>query len=165
MLDAIPLKEIIGVESMVEICEKESYQGQPQNEFDKAMDFTSAFQIRTQKHGYNAGRKYFLRADSDTERDELIKQLLVLTKNAIARAETATQWERMQSRVRVIYNSSLFQGVAAFLIIAVSASARKRREKRSTHSPVPPGFRSRPFPHLFPMFLPFPHVSRNFLSS
>jgi hypothetical protein len=121
-LDAIPLKEIIGVESMVGIRESESPEGQPQNEFEKAMDFTSAFQIRTKKNGYNAGRKYFIRGDSDQERDELINQLTVLSKIAIARAETATKWERMQSRVRVVYNSSLFQGVAAFLIIAVSAS-------------------------------------------
>ena len=128
MLDAIPLKEIIGVESMVGIRENESSEGQPQNEFEKAMDFTCAFQIRTKKHGYNAGRKYFLRADSDQERDELIKQLTLLTELAIARAETASQWERMQSRVRVVYNSSLFQGVAAFLIIAVSASPHMRGE-------------------------------------
>ncbi len=107
---------------MVGIRESESPEGQPQNEFEKAMDFTSAFQIRTKKNGYNAGRKYFIRGDSDQERDELINQLTVLSKIAIARAETATKWERMQSRVRVVYNSSLFQGVAAFLIIAVSAS-------------------------------------------
>ena len=119
MLDAIPLAEVIGIESMVNVRESDQNEAHPQNEFEKAMDFTSAFQIRTIKKGYNAGRKYFLRASSDDERDELIKQLTVLSKIAIARAETATEWERMQSRVRVVYNSSLFQGVAAFLIIAV----------------------------------------------
>jgi hypothetical protein len=138
MLDAIPLAEFIGVESMIAIRERESSDEHPHNDFEKAMDFTCALQIRTIKNGYNAGRKYFLRANSDEERDDLVKQLLVLSKNAKARAETASAWEKMQNRVRRVYNSSLFQGVAAFLIIAVSAPSRR---KGGTAQPLRAAFR------------------------
>ena len=83
------------------------------------MDFTHAFQIRTKKNGFNAGRKYFIQASSDEELAQLVAELAQIAMAAAEREVARSKWDRMQRRVRDIYNASWLQGGAAFLIIAV----------------------------------------------
>jgi hypothetical protein len=115
LLDAIPLAEVIGIDSMQEVDQNDI----SKNNFEASVDFTHAFQIRTKRDGYNAGRKYFVQANSDQELAQLVAEISRVAKVAAEREAERSKWERMQKKVQKIYNHSWFQGVAAFLIIAV----------------------------------------------
>jgi hypothetical protein len=115
LLDAIPLAEVTGIDSMQEVDQNDI----SKNNFEAAVDFTHAFQIRTKRDGYNAGRKYFVQANSDQELAQLVAEISRVAKVAAEREAARSKWERMQKKVQKIYNHSWFQGVAAFLIIAV----------------------------------------------
>jgi hypothetical protein len=93
--------------------------GHQTNGYESVIDFTNAFQIRTKKDGQNAGRKYILRASSDEEVAKTIIHLDTLAKIAAEKAAARTKWEKIRNRVRLIYDSSWFQGTSAILIIAV----------------------------------------------
>ncbi len=92
---------------------------QPTNSFEAAIDFTNAFQIRTQKGGYNAGRKYVLRAESEDEITLMVADLKRVTKRAAKKAAARSRLGKIQKRVRVVYNSTVCQFISAILIIAV----------------------------------------------
>jgi hypothetical protein len=118
LLDAIPLADVTGIDSMQEVDHNDI----SKNSFETAVDFTYAFQIRTKKDGFNAGRKYFIQASSDNELSQLVVEISKAAKAAAEREAARSKWERMQSLVREFYNASWFQGAAAFLIIAVLQS-------------------------------------------
>jgi hypothetical protein len=88
-------------------------------------DFTHAFQIRTKTDGQNAGRKYILCASSEEEVTTIISHLNKLVKNATKKAAARTVREEIQQRVRSVYSSSWFQGISAFLIIAVGLTLKE----------------------------------------
>ena len=116
LLDIIPLADIIGIEDVPhreETLEIESA-------METAVDFTNAFQIRTKRDGYNAGRSYYFRSDGDL--GNLIEGIVAASKAAARKANARTRWENVQDKARSLYNASWFQGVAAFLIIAVRAA-------------------------------------------
>jgi hypothetical protein len=119
LLDAIPLVDVISIETMQTLEHKDTEKSLSENTFEVAVDISNAFQIRTKKDGYNAGRKYYLQASSDQELADLLSELRSLTKSAAERAEANSKWTKMQERARFFYNSSMFQAFAAFLIIAV----------------------------------------------
>ncbi len=114
------------IESMQKMDGKDIEQPQLNSTYGNTIDFTHALQIRTDKQGQNAGRKYCLRADSDEAAAALIGKLNKLAKVARKAAAAATRWERIRSRVCKVYDSSMFQGVAAFLIVGVSIVASRR---------------------------------------
>jgi hypothetical protein len=112
LLDVVPLAEVVGIDSLHEGDESK-------NNFEASVDLSHAFQIRTKKDGFNAGRKYFIQASSDDLVTELISEISQITK-AISKGVTAkSKWRKTQKRVRRFYNSKVFQGIATFLIIAV----------------------------------------------
>ena len=122
LLDAIPLSEVTTIDLMKAIEQNDSQQGQQsqlKSDYGIVIDFTHAFQIRTKSDGQNAGRKYVLRADSDNEVATIVSHLNHLAKKAAKKAAAKTTWEKIQQRVRLVYNSAWFQGISAFLIIAV----------------------------------------------
>ena len=119
LLDAIPLAEVTSIDSMKDMDQKDIQKQQPRNGFEAIIDFTNAFQIRTQKNGQNAGRKDYLRAESEDELTATIDNLSRLAKLAAEKAAARTKWEELQRRVREVYGSSPFQGISAFLIVAV----------------------------------------------
>jgi hypothetical protein len=121
LLDAIPLVEVTSIETMQSLEHKDTEKSLSENTFEVAVDISNAIQIRTKKDGYNAGRKYFLQASSDEELNEVLGELRSLSASATERAEANSKWAKMQERVRLFYNSSVFQALAAFLIIAVRA--------------------------------------------
>jgi hypothetical protein len=118
LLDAIPLSEVIEIDSMQNMDDVE--QQQSGVVFGSAIDFTHAFQIRTKKQGKNSGRKYYLRAETDEASTAIIGSLTKFAKAAGKRAAAETRWEKIRSRILKIYDSSIFQGVAAVLIVGVS---------------------------------------------
>ncbi len=128
LLDAIPLSEVVGVESL---DHKDLEEHQPKNGFEKIIDFRFSFQIRTLHDGQNAGRKYFLRGESDEQVARLIKELVHLSQVASDKAAARSRWAKAQRVVRNAYNSDPVQGVAAFLIIAVRPLPILRRLTRS----------------------------------
>jgi hypothetical protein len=119
LLDAIPLAEIEAIDSMQNLDQTDVQEHQPTNSFETAIDFTFAFQIRTQKGGYNAGRKYLLRAGSEEEVNSIITDLKRVTKLAAKKAAARSYFSKIQKRVRVAYNSTIYQTISAVLIIAV----------------------------------------------
>jgi hypothetical protein len=124
LLDAIPLAEVTSIEPMQSAEQKETEKStsEVENAFEVAVDNSNGIQIRTRKDGHNAGRKYYLQASSEGEFDVILKDLRSLTKIAVERAEASSKWSKLQERVRVVYESSWFQGIAAFLIISVRAN-------------------------------------------
>jgi hypothetical protein len=86
---------------------------------ENTIDFSNSFQIRTAKEGFNGGRKYFLRADSEKSCAAAIRYTLFATKEAARKAESRSRWALLQERMRSVNNSDWFQGIATFLIMAV----------------------------------------------
>ena len=119
LLDAIPLSEVTSIDLMKSTEQGDEQVGHQTNGYESVIDFTNAFQIRTKKDGQNAGRKYILRASSDEEVAKTIIHLDTLAKIAAEKAAARTKWEKIRNRVRLIYDSSWFQGTSAILIIAV----------------------------------------------
>ena len=110
------MSEIIGIDALQ--TSDLNFEGSI-NSFETSVDFAHAFQIRTQKDGFNAGRKYYVRASSDDVMTSLIADISRISKDTAKKMAKKTEWEKVQKRVRRIYNSTWFQGAAAFLIIAV----------------------------------------------
>ena len=128
LLDAIPLHEVISIESMLSVEPRGEQNGQHTlNTFESVIDFTHAFQVRTLKNGQNAGRKYILRAGSDEEVTAIAEQLSLLTKKATRKKEKAAKSWRANAQyiIRKLYSSSVFQGIFALLIVAVNADLLK----------------------------------------
>ncbi len=107
----------MGIESLDQSHQKD--QQQPKNSFEMIIDFTFNFQIRTQPEGQNAGRKYFLRAESDEQVTALTKELIQLSQIAADKAAARSRWRKTQRIVRTVYTSNIVQSVAAMLIIGV----------------------------------------------
>jgi hypothetical protein len=124
LLDAIPLAEVTSIEPMQSAEQKDTEKSasEVENAFEVAVDNSNGIQIRTTKSGHNAGRKYYLQASSTEEFVNILSDLRTLTKIAISKAEASSKWSKLQEGVRVIYESSWFQGIAAFLIISVRAN-------------------------------------------
>jgi hypothetical protein len=119
LLDVIPLSEVIEIESMQNMDDIE--QQHSGVVFGSAIDFTHAFQIRTKKQGKNSGRKYYMRAETDDAATAIISSLTKYAKTAAKKAAAETRWEKIRSRILTIYDSSIFQGLAAILIVGVSS--------------------------------------------
>jgi hypothetical protein len=116
LLDAVPLSEVIGIDCMKEVDQDDVAS---KSNFESAVNFTHAFQIRTKKDGFNAGRKYFIQANSDEELTQLVDEISKVAIIAAEREAARSKWEKIQLDVREFYNASWLQGAAAFLIIAV----------------------------------------------
>jgi hypothetical protein len=123
LLDAIPLHEVISIESMLSVDRGEQDGQHTLNSYESVIDFTHAFQVRTVKNGQNAGRKYILRVGSDEEVTTITEELSLLTKKAARKKEMAAKsWKaNAQNIIRKLYSSSVFQGIFALLIVAVNA--------------------------------------------
>jgi hypothetical protein len=119
------LKDVTGVDLMQDVDQKGNSSLQrsfSEITVENVIDFARAFQIRTKMDGYNSGRKYILKAGSDETMRSLVIGIPNFSKAAVLRTDARPMWRRMQDRVRAMYGSSWFQGVATFLIMAVSAN-------------------------------------------
>ncbi len=112
MLDHIPLREIVSIEKL-----EHDRKNSTKILFDKVVSVNNALQIQTVPDGYNSGRKYFLQAESEAERDQVASNLTRLVKSAST--ELISTHERRKMLVKEIYNSNTVQAFAALLIILV----------------------------------------------
>ncbi len=115
MLDRINLHEVIAVERVIFPSNLSTVTGLAV--LETAVDFSRSFQIRTISDGANSGRKYFLQAENDTQCSDLVMALQSLVRSAVSRSKSPGQ--RRQEFLREVYNSNIFQSIAAFLIIMV----------------------------------------------
>ncbi len=128
LLDVVPLEDVIGIDPLNATDDSDESKN---NNFEASLDFSNAFQIRTKKNGFNAGRKYIIQTSSETAMTELIAEISELMRAISERMATKSKWGKIRKRVGRIYNSSLFQGAAAFLIIAVNFLSPFCGRKRS----------------------------------
>jgi hypothetical protein len=134
LLDQIPLRDIVAIEKM----NVSSGAQQMESTIETTVDFTDAFQIRTKKDGYNAGRSYFFRSESGGDLASLIQGISSVAELAVQKATVRSNWVTAREQSRILYNSSWFQGVAAFLIIAVSAALTRHHSQAAPQPPVTP---------------------------
>jgi hypothetical protein len=87
--------------------------------------FRNAVQINTIMDGYNSGRAYYLQAETEEDCRELATTLAVMSKDAKKRAEDKTRFQILQCKVLKFYDSTPFQCLVAFLIVAVRSFPRR----------------------------------------
>jgi hypothetical protein len=134
LLDTIPLVEIQGIESIKGLENNSEPKSLSESTIENSVDFLNAFQISTKKNGYNAGRKYFLRADADGGPLALINAVCSAAALAAGHTEKGQwKWSKVQEQVRECYNSNLFQGTATFLIMAVRPATFQRAHHTETN--------------------------------
>ena len=110
MIDCIPLKEAEGVQEMSKF----------KSSVDKAK-FLNAFMITTSSEGSNEGRTYYLQAESEEECSRLATTLSEMAARALKRAQTESQFRKVQFVAKNVYTSNYFQLSSAILILAVSS--------------------------------------------
>ena len=87
--------------------------------------------ISTTEDGYNSGRKYYLKLETNQSCADLFKALQRFSADAIKRAKGKAVFQRSQTMLKRALNSSPIQGLAAFLVIAVSLLSPLSRKSES----------------------------------
>ena len=82
---------------------------------------TLRIEIGTKLDGYNSGRAYHLRTNNSATYSDLLKTLLMNTKEA--RRNQSSLFKRAQYRARYVYETDLVQSFVALIIMAVSSSS------------------------------------------
>jgi hypothetical protein len=108
ILDQIPLSEIKAVKEMV-----------VEDDSSKVETKELELMIETSSDGYNSGRTYYLQAETKVSRQDILKKISHYSTKAYEKAHAQSVLRRAQLRVRKVYQSSLFQRFAAFLIVSV----------------------------------------------
>ena len=104
---------------------------------------TNAVEIHTDLDGINAGRVYCFRLGSGAECRRVAEELAGLSAVARRRFELRSRWDRLQLRLKAIYDSDWVQGFVGALILAVNARVcpvsfdQTRRQNQPPHHPRP----------------------------
>lgn len=67
------------------------------------------------------GRKYFLRADSHEQCEQILHQLTALVEIAKKRVDKRTLFEKSQAVVKALYDSPIYLGSVSTLLILVNS--------------------------------------------
>jgi hypothetical protein len=121
LIDVIPLVEVTKVEAVGQNSETD----RPQaflTELETSLDLTNTILIRTRAGGYNAGRNYFIRAGSANECTDIIQEMKINTNLSVQKEKARNKFKHRRTQIRKVYESSIFQGFAALLIVAVMTS-------------------------------------------
>ncbi len=119
-IDRIPLAEITTITTVVdsnigaELNENESLR--PEEEH--------VIQIATEQGGYNSGRAYYLRTDSKNTLDKFIGNMRRCVRVARKQRDNLNIFQRVQLKVRRVYESAPSQGLIIFLIALVNPRSR-----------------------------------------
>jgi hypothetical protein len=108
VIDQIPLSEIKAVKEMV-------VDDDAGNEDKKDMELM----IETSADGYNSGRTYYLQAENQASRRDIMRKISHNSKKAFEKAHAHSSFSRAQRRVKRVYRSEVFQKFVAFLIVSV----------------------------------------------
>ena len=84
-------------------------------------------QIATAPEGFNSGRTYYLRTESEETFSNILKTWPVLALKARRRADARTVLEKVQRELRRFHDSKLFQTVVALVIAAVNLLPARAR--------------------------------------
>ena len=97
----------------------------PQGSLDAAemqQLFQHAIIIHTIPGGYNSGRTYYLKANSELECTKILENLSSYSVAAKKKAESKSKFANLQRKVRRIYRSKIFEGLSVSCIVMVSFS-------------------------------------------
>ena len=84
-----------------------------------AASFASAIVITTSQHGHNAGRTYYLQAESREDCTLLVARLTRLSRAAARREKATSLVGKIRIASRIVYESPYFQGSTALMILVV----------------------------------------------
>ena len=133
LADCVPVCEISHVSALKIHGGSHSYRPNDQEEWsrhsiwenhkDDGSENWFVFAVYTIDHGFNAGRTYFLRAQSDDDREEWIDAVRKMAKSALRERQMKmlsemTTITRMKHQADQIYQSSVIQNSLAVLIAA-----------------------------------------------
>ena len=116
-LDCIPLAE---VEFVKEFNEDDVSVRFKSNDMNPESEYK--LQIATKPEGHNAGRMYYLKTQSSETYQKLMKILVTYSKSAKKRVETGTLAQKIQKRVRAVYEHDSTQAIVAVIIVGVSSA-------------------------------------------
>jgi hypothetical protein len=126
--DVIPLSEVESVIESQEWAEsltissfskRTGLKQTPSNSSSKSM---SSIIISTLLSGYNSGRKYYLKPQSDEVCSALVKDWRLLVQEATEKARGQVIFRNSQNVLKRFLNSNPIQGLAAFMIFSVSCA-------------------------------------------
>jgi hypothetical protein len=122
-IDYIPFAEIISIKEMSDAT----------GDVSDDERFSHAMQIATRDDGHNSGRIYYLSTHSSEALKELMSDLSRKAEVARVHAEARTTFRKFQLQIRTRYESRMFQGLMALLIIAVCADDLRRFNYKLAH--------------------------------
>jgi hypothetical protein len=87
---------------------------------DMSLSDPSVIQIKTKTEGFNSGRTYCLRISSECDYHIIAKDLVKKAELAKEKEESKSMIQKYQHKVRRIFESQAFQGLACCLILMVT---------------------------------------------
>ncbi len=108
VIDQIPLSEIKTVKEMV-----------VEDEAGKVDKKDMELMIETSADGYNSGRTYYLQAENQASRQDIMRKISYNSTLASEKAHAQSSFSRAQRRVLRVYRSEVFQKFVASLIVSV----------------------------------------------
>ncbi len=83
---------------------------------------------RTARDGYNMGRKYFIKANTQESCEQVERELSTLIEQAKKRADTRTWFEKSQASVKQLYDSPIYlTTISALLIVVINVPRARAR--------------------------------------
>jgi hypothetical protein len=171
-IDLIPLHEILSVSAMRDAAHKEHDHNSQEHEhtppdeiwtwrkmvIEKSNEsdageladdmnpvlsqYEALLQVKTVQQGFNSGRTYYIHADSEHHREQVVQELTKASAKSLARKLAASRFRSSQRYVRAFYESARFQILVGVLILTVSPHHARRidrvRGKRSLRASSPP---------------------------
>ncbi len=82
--------------------------------------YEALLQIKTAQEGFNSGRTYYIHAESEHHREQVVQDLSKAAGKSLARKLAASKFRSSQKYVRSLYESARFQIFVGLLILTVS---------------------------------------------
>ena len=118
-IDAIPLAEVEYVKEFKGLSQEDEEVEMNISEVEEATSqHGEMLQIATSIDGFNSGRNYYLRSDTE-DVQTLVRTLQKLCLAAKKRAESRTFAQMLQRKIRIFYSSDIIQGLLTILIAGV----------------------------------------------
>jgi hypothetical protein len=83
-------------------------------------DYEALIQVKTAAEGFNSGRIYYIHANSENHREQLVQELTKAAAKAVAKKLAASRFRSSQNFVRTVYESAQCQILVGILIMTVS---------------------------------------------
>lgn len=90
--------------------------------------YEALLQVKTTPEGFNSGRTYYIHADSEHHRDQVVQELTNAATKSLAKKLAASRFRSSQKVVRTLYESIQCQIIVGVLILTVSTLPRSEYE-------------------------------------